>query len=47
MGIAAELKVAAVLTTQVSAHACRAVREVDWARRIMRAAAYGKRCPKA
>jgi dihydropteroate synthase len=46
MGIAAELKVAAVLTTQVSAHACRAVREVDWARRIMRAAAHGQTLPK-
>ena len=38
-GIAAELDVAAVLTTQVSAHARRAVREADWARRIMHAAA--------
>jgi dihydropteroate synthase len=46
MGIAAELKVAAVLTTQVSAHACRAVREADWARRIMRAAAHGPTLPK-
>jgi len=46
MGIAAELKVAAVLTTQVSAHACRAVREADWARRIMRAAAHGQTLPK-
>jgi dihydropteroate synthase len=46
MGIAAELKVAAVLTTQVSAHACRAVREADWARRIMRAAARGQTLPK-
>ena len=46
MGIAAELKVAAVLTTQVSAHACRAVREADWARRIMRAAAHEPTLPK-
>jgi len=46
MGIAAELKVAAVLTTQVSAHACRAVREADWARRIMHAAAHGQTLPK-
>jgi dihydropteroate synthase len=46
-GIAAELKVAAVLTTQVSAHACRAVREADWARRIMHAAAQGPTLPKA
>ena len=34
-GICAELDVAAVLTTQVSPHACRAVKEADWARRIM------------
>lgn len=45
-GIAAELKVAAVLTTQVSTHACRAVREADWARRIMHAAAQGQTLPK-
>lgn len=37
-GIAAELGVSAVLTTQVSSHARRAVREADWARRIMHAA---------
>ncbi len=46
LGIAAELKVAAVLTTQVSPHARRAVREADWARRIMRAAAHGRALPK-
>ena len=47
-GIAAELNVAAVLTTQVSAHARRAVREADWARRIMHAAARSAtRCPRA
>ncbi len=45
-GIAAELNVAAVLTTQVSAHACRAVREADWARRIMHAAARQRSLPK-
>lgn len=45
-GIAAELNVAAVLTTQVSAHACRAVREADWARRIMHAAARHSTLPK-
>jgi dihydropteroate synthase-like protein len=45
-GIAAELNVAAVLTTQVSAHARRAVREADWARRIMHAAASERRLPK-
>jgi dihydropteroate synthase-like protein len=46
MGICAELKVSAVLTTQVSAHARRAVREADWARRIMHAAASQRRLPK-
>ena len=45
-GIAAELNVAAVLTTQVSAHARRAVREADWARRIMHAAARQRSLPK-
>ena len=46
LGIAAELEVAAVLTTQVSAHARRAVREADHARRIMRAAARSRSLPK-
>ncbi|MBT9595492.1 MAG: dihydropteroate synthase [Vitreoscilla sp.] len=45
-GIAAELKVAAVLTTQVSEHARRAVREADWARRIMHAATRLNALPK-
>jgi dihydropteroate synthase-like protein len=45
-GIAAELKVAAVLTTQVSSHARRAVREADWARRIMHAATRLNSLPK-
>jgi dihydropteroate synthase len=45
-GIAAELNVAAVLTTQVSRHACRAVREADWARRIMHAAISHQTLPK-
>ena len=45
-GIASELKVAAVLTTQVSEHARRAVREADWARRIMHAAARLNTLPK-
>ena len=45
-GIAAELNVAAVLTTQVSAHARRAIREADWARRIMHAAARQRTLPK-
>lgn len=46
LGICAELDVAAVLTTQVSAHARRAVREADWARRIMHAAARQRSLPK-
>jgi len=45
-GICAELDVAAVLTTQVSAHARRAVREADWARRIMHAARQHQTLPK-
>ncbi len=45
-GIAAELNVAAVLTTQVSPHARRAVREADWARRIMHAAMQQRMLPK-
>ncbi|MFZ2651962.1 MAG: DUF6513 domain-containing protein [Burkholderiaceae bacterium] len=46
LGIAAELNVAAVLTTQVSGHTRRAVREADWARRIMHAAAQQRALPK-
>ncbi|MEF7612950.1 DUF6513 domain-containing protein [Aquincola sp. MAHUQ-54] len=45
-GICAELDAAAVLTTQVSAHARRAVREADWARRIMHAARSRNTLPK-
>jgi len=45
-GIAAELQVAAVLTAQVSPHARRAVREADWARRIMHVAAQQRTLPK-
>lgn len=45
-GICAELDVAAVLTTQVSQHARRAVREADWARRIMHAAKRQNTLPK-
>jgi dihydropteroate synthase len=45
-GIAAELQVAAVLTTQVSRHARRAVREADVARRVMHAAARSSSLPK-
>ena len=46
LGIGAELGIAAVLTTQVSPHARRAVREADWARRIMTAAARQRTLPK-
>jgi dihydropteroate synthase-like protein len=45
-GVAAELNVAAVLTTQVSGHARCAVREANWARRIMHAAARHSTLPK-
>ncbi|CAN5873572.1 DUF6513 domain-containing protein [soil metagenome] len=45
-GICAELQVAAVLTTQVSNHARRAVKEADWARRIMHAASRHQTLPK-
>jgi dihydropteroate synthase len=45
-GICAELGVAAVLTTQVSPHARRAVKEADWARRIMHAAHHHQVLPK-
>jgi dihydropteroate synthase len=46
LGIAAELRASAILTTQVSAHAHRAVREADWARRIMHAAVTQQMLPK-
>ncbi|MBP6336489.1 MAG: hypothetical protein KA375_02750 [Vitreoscilla sp.] len=45
-GVAAELNVSAVLTTQVSPHARRAVREADVARRIMHAATQNQTLPK-
>ncbi|SAK69643.1 hypothetical protein AWB79_03721 [Caballeronia hypogeia] len=45
-GMAAELRVAAVLTTSVSLHARRAVREADVARRIMHAARETQTLPK-
>lgn len=45
-GICAELDVAAVLTTQVSPHARRAVAEADLARRIMHAARRHQMLPK-
>jgi dihydropteroate synthase len=46
LGMAAELRVAAVLTTQVSPHARRAVREADLARRVMHAAMRQQTLPK-
>jgi hypothetical protein len=46
IGMAAELRASAVLTTQVSPHARRAVREADWARRIMHAAVSHQMLPK-
>ena len=46
LGICAELDASAILTTQVSRHAKRAVREADWARRIMFAAAQTMSLPK-
>ncbi|MEY8875119.1 MAG: DUF6513 domain-containing protein [Leptothrix sp. (in: b-proteobacteria)] len=46
LGICAELDVAAILTTQVSAHARRAVREADVARRVMHAATRLNSLPK-
>jgi dihydropteroate synthase len=46
LGIATELRVAAVLTTEVSPHARRAVREADVARRMMHAAAGQQTLPR-
>jgi len=46
LGLCAELQLNAVLTTQVSPHARRAVREADWARRIMHAATQLQSLPK-
>lgn len=46
LGLCAELGAAAILTTQVSGHARRAVREADLARRVMHAAAAGPQLPK-
>ena len=46
LGIAAELRAAAVLTTEVSPHARRAVREADIARRVMFAARENQSLPK-
>lgn len=46
LGMAAELRVSAVLTTEVSLHARRAVREADVARRVMHAAREAQMLPK-
>jgi dihydropteroate synthase-like protein len=46
VGIASELRASAVLTTQVSEHARRVVREVDVARRMMHAALAAHSLPK-
>lgn len=46
LGMAAELRIAAVLTTSVSLHARRAVREADVARRVMHAARTAQVLPK-
>ncbi|WP_042267910.1 DUF6513 domain-containing protein [Paraburkholderia heleia] len=46
LGMAAELRVSAVLTTSVSQHARRAVREADVARRVMHAAREAQVLPK-
>ena len=46
LGICAELNITAVLTTQVSPHARRAIKEADWARRIMHAASRHRMLPK-
>ncbi|RZU02719.1 DUF6513 domain-containing protein [Rivibacter subsaxonicus] len=46
LGLCAELDAAAILTTQVSQHARRAVREADVARRIMHAAVQTQSLPK-
>ena len=46
LGICSELNINAILTTEVSRHACRAVREADRARRIMYAAKEHNTLPK-
>ncbi len=46
LGIAAELRASAILTTQVAEHARRVVREVDAARRLMYAARKEQTLPK-
>lgn len=46
IGICSELRATAILTTQVSGHAKRAVAEIDLARRVMYAARENKSLPK-
>ncbi|MGR9116417.1 MAG: DUF6513 domain-containing protein [Gammaproteobacteria bacterium] len=46
LGICSELEINHILTTEVSKHACRAVREADLARRIMHAAKQNNMLPK-
>ena len=46
IGIASELRLNAILTTQVSPHCRRAVREADWARRLMYAARSSATLPR-
>ncbi len=45
-GIVSELRIAAILTTEVSPHARRAVAEADWSRRLMFAARAAETIPK-
>jgi dihydropteroate synthase-like protein len=46
LGICSELSINSILATQVSKHACRAVKEADLARRIMHAAKQNDMLPK-
>lgn len=46
LGICSELSLDNILTTQVSAHTCRAIKEIDIARRIMAVAGKGNMLPK-
>jgi len=46
LGVASELRVNAILTTAVSPHCRRAVREADWARRMMFAARQAQSLPR-
>lgn len=46
LGLCSELNINHILTTQVSQHACRAIKEADYARRIMYAAQKNNTLPK-